>query len=146
MNEEVRRSLLASLAQRGYASATAALVSFPVRTPIVVVANDLGTTAVDLGELLRDETDPSELKRLAARILIGELVQCLGEQGWPSDKSRESMFRVIEAHLGWRDILGRDLNDPIERVMDSLRELSPAGGWLPSSVDDPYLVKAFQSW
>ena len=146
MRDELRKTLVATLAETGFPSATAAVAAFPVTMPMVEVGGKLGITAVQLGELLRLETEPHELKHVAARILIGELTRFLGDAGWPSDTSEDAIFPTIRAHIAWRDILGRDLADQSKRVIDRLRQLTPTPGWRPISIDDAYLVQAFEAW
>jgi hypothetical protein len=146
MKDEVRKTLLAWLAEKGYPSASAAVAAFPVTIPMVEIGDELEITAVQLAELWRLEVGLPGLKAVAVRILLGEFTRFISDTGWPSDKTSKSAFPTVCAYVAWTDILGDDLDEPTKRVFDRLRSLAPTPGWRPLSVDDPLLVQAFEVW
>lgn len=144
--EEAAMRARRALAQAGISDATELLRRDELSNLLTIVKDFPGLTAWDLGRLLRIEARPETLEWLARRILVGELRECLGHDGWPAEDTPDAVFRYTRAFGSWQRLVGRDLEPRCDEVLSSLRKLAPPPGWRPESVNDPLLSKAFASW
>jgi hypothetical protein len=129
----------------GYPSVTAFLESIPAE-PYLAAADRLGgdVAAIQLERVHLEEAQRAGTVRRAAIDSFVREVNYHLPGGWPHNPTGH--FRVASVYATWTTRLqmtNADMKPKADAVWAALTTLSPPAGWLPTRVDDPLVVTAF---
>jgi len=88
---------------------------------------------------------PEVIKRMAKRALVASLQELL-PTGWPVEMTDDASFSIARAVSQWISTIGDEWRENAREVSKALRGSKPPPGWLPQSLDDEVLTRAFAVW